>query len=190
MPAQPLQQIVDTLNQNREAPFEYFLDGSRIIGCWEWVDRQDFGLLAYGAQKSSYQYIVTIHDDNTWSEEEALNDKNLHVGLGGADGEISWFRGSTSKVKKLNINALSRDRRTGQFGVVVNELDPDLVKEPLQGLLAHYGYQRASGQAAWSGGAQINRKVGIIFGVGAIVFAVVVVAVILIALASGALRVG
>ncbi|MDR1016531.1 MAG: hypothetical protein LBL67_03550 [Coriobacteriales bacterium] len=150
-----LNAIVDQLNNANDIPgLEYKLDDDNIILDYTWVDRADAGLGAIGDVKKNYKYIVKVEADGTYTDKEKTKDASNSLSFG-ADGisfggDYSTFSGHTTHSKQVSIGAFSKDKNTGEVGLVVNHIDMDAVKSSLQEVLASYGLHRAEKKGFFS----------------------------------------
>lgn len=116
------------------------VDGDKITMSIKWMDAVLFTADSVSDEMKSFQFIVTLHDDNTWTELDKSKSSNVTVGRGGISGGYSSFSGKSISFNKTI--ALGKKKDEDEAGIVKFEFNSEEYKKILRDYLESCGCKK------------------------------------------------
>lgn len=116
------------------------VDGDKIITEIKWMDAVLFQADSVTDEMKSFKFIVTLNDDNTWTELDKTQSSSVKVGLGGISGGYSSFSGKSISFNKTI--AIGKKKDEDGIGVVEFEFNSEEYKKIVREYLEKCGYKK------------------------------------------------
>lgn len=116
------------------------VDGDKIITEVKWMDAVLFQADAVTDEMKSFKFIVTLNDDNTWTELDKTQNSSLKVGAGGISGGYSSFSGKSISFNKTV--AIGKKKDEDGVGIVNVEFNSEEYKKIVRDYLEKCGCKK------------------------------------------------
>lgn len=136
-----LQNIQNDLNKPNQ-PWVVTVQGNSIVAYWKWMDATFFSPTDITNQVKEYKFIVTLLDNNKWSEKDISTQSSSNINKTGLSfGKSSFVGHKVSKSIKIGIG---KDNNTGKVGIIYSKFDTSIIKNAIRSYLTNCGWKKKS----------------------------------------------
>ena len=116
------------------------VDGDKITMEIKWMDAVLFSPDSVTDEMRNFKFIVTLNDDNTWTELDKTQSSSVSIGKGGFGASYSSFSGKSISFNKTI--AIGKKKDEDEVGVVKFEFNSEEYKKILRDYLEKCGCKK------------------------------------------------